>query len=85
MSTQPYQYQLLPDLTPDEYEALKADIALRGVQVPVEYDETGAILDGHHRVRAAKELGSDWPSIVRVGLTEQQKRQHVWARSILLV
>lgn len=62
--------QLLPELSQDEYEALKADIARRGVQVPVEYDEEGNILDGHHRVQACQELGiKDWPSIVRSGMT----------------
>ena len=37
-------YQLFPDLSPSEYEALKADIAENGVLVPVEYDEDGNIL-----------------------------------------
>src|SRR5690606_21604024 len=71
-------YQLLPSLSPDEYEALKADIAARGVQVPVEYDEHGKILDGHHRVRACLELGiKDWPSIIRGGMAEEEKIEHV--------
>lgn len=82
MSTELHQYQLMPDLTPDEYTSLKADIAERGVQVPVEYDERGIVLDGHHRVRAALDLGLDWPSIVRVGMTEQEKRQHIWALNL---
>lgn len=47
---------LLPCLSEGEFEALKADIAARGVQVPVEYDEHGNILDGHHRVCACQEL-----------------------------
>src|SRR5690606_37067509 len=64
-------------LTDEEYEALKADIAEHGVQVPVEYDEEGNILDGYHRVRACLELGiTDWPKVVRRGLTEEQKRAH---------
>ena len=33
------RYQVLPELSAEEYEALKVDIAQRGVQVPVEYDE----------------------------------------------
>lgn len=71
-------YQLMPALTPDEYKALKADIALRGVQVPIEYDEKGQILDGHHRLRICSELGiKHWPRIVRSGFTEPEKRQHV--------
>lgn len=77
------QWQVLPELTAEEYAALKADIAERGVQVPVEYDEQGAILDGHHRVRACQELGvSDWPRVVRKGLTEEEKRQHVIALNL---
>jgi len=70
--------ELLPPLTEEEFEALKADIAERGVQVPIEYDEDGNILDGHHRVRACQELGiKDWPRIVRVGLSEEEKIEHI--------
>lgn len=70
-------YQVMPDLSPEEFEVLKQDIAKSGVLVPVEYDENGNILDGHHRVRACAELGiKEWPSVVRVGFTEEQKRTH---------
>lgn len=70
-------YQVMPPLAAEEYEALKADIAARGVQVPVEYDENGAILDGHHRVRACGELGIDvWPRLIRYGLIEEEKLRH---------
>ena len=51
------RWQLLPDLDPEEYEALKADIAANGLRVPVVIDaESGAIVDGHHRQRAVEEL-----------------------------
>ena len=40
-------YQVMPDLTPEEYAELKSDIASRGVMVPVEFDEAGNVLDGH--------------------------------------
>jgi len=70
-------YQVMPPLSADEYEALKADIAARGVQVPVEYDEQGQILDGHHRVQICGELGlSTWPRLIRYGLTEEEKLRH---------
>lgn len=70
-------YQVMPPLSADEYEALKADIAARGVMVPVEYDEEGNILDGHHRVAICGELGlSQWPRLIRYGLAEQEKRRH---------
>lgn len=83
------KYQVMPDLTPIEYEALKADIAERGVLVPVEVDETGAILDGHHRVRAWQELRgegaglADYPRMIRVGLSEEQKRNHARSLNVL--
>lgn len=72
-------YQVMPALSVDDYAALKADIAQRGVLVPIEYDEAGNVLDGHHRIRACRELGipeSEWPRQVRCGFTEEEKRQH---------
>lgn len=70
-------YQVLPDLSAEDFAALRADIAARGVLVPVEYDENGNILDGHHRVRACEELGlTDWPRFIRKGLSEADKRVH---------
>lgn len=70
------KYQLLPPLSAEEYERLKADIALRGVMVPVEIDENGNILDGHNRAQIAGELGIDYPTVVRRGLPEHEKRLH---------
>lgn len=73
------KYQLFPDLSDSEYEELKADIAERGVMVPLEYDEDENLLDGHHRKRICDELGiEDFPYVVRHKLkTEEEKRQHV--------
>ncbi|MDA8310765.1 MAG: DNA methyltransferase [Actinomycetota bacterium] len=57
MTTGRARYQLLPDLGPEEFASLKADIATNGVRVPVVVDaETGAVLDGHHRIQAVEEL-----------------------------
>lgn len=75
-------YQLLPPLLDDEYAALKANIEEHGVLVPVEFDEDGNILDGHHRLRIAKELGIDYPSVTRTGMSEQQKRSHARALNL---
>lgn len=75
-------YQLFPNLTADEMEALTQDIRERGVLVPVEVDETGAILDGHHRAQIADSLGIDYPTVVREGWTEEQKLEHVFALNI---
>lgn len=70
-------YQVMPPLTADEYAELKSDIQQRGVMVPVEYDEEGNILDGHHRVQICEELGiTDFPKVIRAGMTEAEKRTH---------
>jgi ParB-like chromosome segregation protein Spo0J len=65
-------FQLLPELRPEEYADLKADIALHGVLVPVVIDaDSGEVVEGHHRVRAWTELRSekvavpDYPREVR--------------------
>lgn len=75
-------YQLLPDLAAEDFARLRADIAERGVLVPVEVDETGALLDGHNRRRIAEELGIDCPTVVRSGLSEHEKRLHVVALNL---
>ncbi|WP_113154764.1 MT-A70 family methyltransferase [Nitratireductor sp. OM-1] len=69
------KYQLLPPLSDEDFAALEASIIEHGVLVPVEYDEEGNILDGHHRVQVCEKLGlADWPRFVRRGLDELEKR-----------
>jgi len=77
-------YQVMPDMTPEEFAALKADIATRGVISPIDIDETGAILDGHNRYRAWSELQRNEPPpvIVRSGLTEDEKRSFAIRQNI---
>jgi len=70
-------YQLLGPLRGDEYAALEADIKARGVLVPVEKDQEGNILDGHHRVEIAKRLGLPYETVVRPFANERAKRQHI--------
>src|SRR5271165_1096967 len=77
-------YQVMPDMTPEEFAALKADIATRGVISPIDIDETGAILDGHNRYRAWTELQRNEPPpvIVRAGLSEEEKRSFAFRQNI---
>lgn len=83
------KYQVCRPLTPIEFAALKADIAENGVLVPVEIDENGDILDGHHRVQAWQELRAEgvdvpqWAKLIRQGLTEEQKRNHARKLNVL--
>ncbi len=72
-------YQLLPPLSDEDYKRLKDDIAQRGVMVPIEVDEHGNVLDGHHRKRIAEELGIGYRTISRPGLAEHEKRLHAVA------
>ena len=63
----------LPPLSTEEFTALKADIRAHGVKVPIEVDEDGNVLDGHHRLKCDKNA----PRVVVKGLTEAEKRAHV--------
>lgn len=84
METTAQPYQLFDDLTEEEYAALRDDIARCGVLVPIEFDEDGNVLDGHHRLRACQELGiTDYPRVVRAGLDEQGKRNHTRSLQML--
>jgi phage N-6-adenine-methyltransferase len=48
----------LPPLDAAAYQRLKDDIAAAGeIRVPIEVDQHGRILDGHHRLRGRHELG----------------------------
>jgi len=76
-------YQVLDPLRPEEYKALRADIAARGVLVPVEKDEAGNVLDGHNRVRIAEELRIDYPQVMRSFDSEREKVEHVLKLNLL--
>ena len=60
----PGKYQFFPEMSEEEYFQLKEDIRHKGVVVPIEMDEEGNIIDGHHRFKAFGELideGADIP------------------------
>src|SRR2546422_310993 len=69
-------FQVLAPLRPEEFAALRDDIARRGVMVPVEVDEAGNILDGHHRARIVEELGLRYRTIRRRFDSDQDKVEH---------
>jgi len=71
------KYQLISPLSPEDFAALEADIMERGVLSPIEFDEDGNVLDGHHRLMICdKHKITDYPKIVRKGWSEEQKRTH---------
>jgi ParB/Sulfiredoxin domain len=53
---------LFPDLSARDYAALREDIRLHGVKVPI-LVHGGEILDGRHRYRACRELGKPCPAV----------------------
>lgn len=77
------KYQLLPPLAAEERAALKESIKSKGILTPIERDEHGDILDGHHRMELYEELTGEGfvipkPTVfTRRGMTEEQKRDHV--------
>jgi hypothetical protein len=56
------RFQLLPPLDDGARAALRADIELHGVQVPVLVRGDGEIVDGHNRFEIAEELGVHCPT-----------------------
>jgi hypothetical protein len=67
----------LPPLPPDQYDGLRANIAINGVLVPIFVDSDGpkrGIIDGGYRKDIADEMGYDCPEIVMAGLEEAEKR-----------
>lgn len=71
------KYQLFDSLRPEEYAALEKDIVARGVQVAVEVDENGNVLDGYNRVEIAERHGLKYKTVIRRFKTEGEKREHV--------
>ncbi len=72
----------LPPLPAEDAAALKANIAINGVLVPILVDEDYRIIDGNYRKKFADELGYDCPEIVQKGLAEEEKR--ILARALNL-
>jgi hypothetical protein len=73
-TNQAQKYRILPPLNPEDSVALKSNIAINGVKVPIVRDEDGYIRDGFARARIAEELGYECSETVETGLSEADKR-----------
>lgn len=60
--------------TKDEFEMLKASMREDGFTTPIICLADGTIVDGEHRWRAAQALGHSEVPVVRVNMTEAQRR-----------
>jgi transposase-like protein len=68
-------FQLLPALSSDEFDSLKADIAANGQRDPLVLRAgTGEIVDGHHRSRVCAEIGVD-PLVVEIEFASDAEAQ----------
>lgn len=47
----------MPEMEPEQFEALKANIEANGQFLPILEDGEGRVIDGRHRLRACEELG----------------------------
>jgi len=56
LKSHPHQY-LIPPMSEEDYHSLLEDIKRNGILQPIDITYNNVILDGHHRVKAAKELG----------------------------
>jgi DNA modification methylase len=67
----------LPALPYEQFEALRENIAVNGVVVPILVDSDGPvrrIIDGNYRKQISVELGYDCPEIVHSGLDGEEMR-----------
>jgi len=80
VSTTDHPFQLLPPLTVEQRDLLRQSIKENGVLEPVVFDEDGEILDGHHRVEIAEELGIEYPRRVIDDLDRPGK--HMYALTV---
>jgi protein gp37 len=77
---------LLPFMTPAEYEGLLADVGKNGFLHPVRVDKDGYLLDGRNRLCASIDLGKDvrievfeTPDPIAYVLSENIQRRHLTA------
>jgi SAM-dependent methyltransferase len=67
----------LPPLPHEQFVALRDNIAVNGVLVPILVDGSGPlrkIIDGNYRKVIADELGYDCPELLQEGLSDDEKR-----------
>jgi ParB-like chromosome segregation protein Spo0J len=66
---------LFPRLPEQQYEALKKSIHDKGQHVPIYVNDRGIVLDGHHRLRACRELGIEPKFVVKHFAGELDEQQ----------
>lgn len=80
----PGEYEdVMPDMSGEEFEALKQSIERDGLRHPIEVTEDGVIIDGHHRFKACEELGVEPEfTVVEEPSVEQAIRSNFTRRNL---
>jgi len=65
----------MPELGDDEYEALKRSIAEHGLEYPILVDRNKTVIDGHHRLKACRELGIE-PEVIVIDTEHDPERAY---------
>jgi site-specific DNA-methyltransferase (adenine-specific) len=66
--------ELFDDIDAGQYEAIKASISENGVETPIIIDADNKIIDGHHRVRAVRELRAAGESVPDIPFVQKPVR-----------
>ena len=74
---------IFDDLPADIYEALKADIAHRGLLNPILVTSNFTVIAGHHRLRAALELGLEQVSVDIQDVDPEEAEDRLIADNVL--
>ena len=74
--------RLVPAMRSDEYKQLLADIEARGITTPLDVDGT-VVLDGRHRLKAARELGLSTVPVRAVVLDGETARDWLVKAAVL--
>jgi ParB-like chromosome segregation protein Spo0J len=75
--------ELIPQMTPDEYDALVEDVERRGITDPLVVTEDDIVLDGRHRLMAARAIGLETVP-VRVFKGDESAQRDFMLRAALL-
>lgn len=73
---------IVPPMTPDEYDAFLTDVLDRGITTPLTVTSDGVVLDGRHRLGAAITLGIEALPVHVVDVApDRQASLPEWARA----
>jgi len=75
--------KLIPDMRGSEWQDFYADIALRGIKVPLEVLADGTVLDGRHRLKAALQLTMKEVPIVDAPLNGDKPEVYMMKAAVL--